>query len=192
MALWVVFGHSLASLPAYSSRIPPTALNSYAVDVFIILSGFVIFFMLDNKNHNYIDYITQRFFRIFPIYLFAFLLSLLILNFTRETLLLADLSPGTDKRLSLINSFYENPLSHIISHITLLQGAVPNAVLKDAPYTVLGQAWSVSVEWQFYLVAPFIFIMLSNLCIRTNIYLTLFLSLIIMMSCKFFSGGFFW
>ncbi|MBC4671612.1 acyltransferase [Klebsiella quasipneumoniae] len=72
MALWVVFGHSLASLPAFSTRIPPTALNSYAVDVFIILSGFVIFFMLDNKKQVYSDYITQRFFRIFPIYIFAF------------------------------------------------------------------------------------------------------------------------
>ncbi|MGK7034473.1 acyltransferase family protein [Klebsiella pneumoniae] len=65
MALWVVFGHSLASLPAFSTRIPPTALNSYAVDVFIILSGFVIFFMLDNKKQVYSDYITQRFLEFF-------------------------------------------------------------------------------------------------------------------------------
>ncbi|HEN5160598.1 acyltransferase family protein [Klebsiella pneumoniae] len=191
MALWVVFGHSLASLPAFSTRIPPTALNSYAVDVFIILSGFVIFFMLDNKKQVYSDYITQRFFRIFPIYIFAFFLSLLILNFTQETLLSADLSPGTYKRLLLIESFYERPLAHILAHITLLQGVIPNGMLKDASYTVLGQAWSVSVEWQFYLVAPFIFFMLSNLGSRRNIYFTLFLSLAIIMVCKFFSSGFF-
>ncbi|SUQ57121.1 O-acetyltransferase OatA [Raoultella terrigena] len=191
MALWVVFGHALASLPALNSRIPPTALNSYAVDVFIILSGFVIFFMLDNKKQLYSVYITQRFFRIFPIYLFAFLLSLLALDFTRETLLLADISPGTEKRLSLIDSFDKYPLYHVLSHLTLLQGLIPNGILKDVAYTVLGQAWSVSVEWQFYLVAPFIFLILSNLDVRRNIHFTLFFSLILIVIGKFFSGGFF-
>lgn len=84
MALWVVFGHSLAALPLINQHVPPTALNSYAVDVFIILSGFVIFFMIDNKRQPYFQYITQRFFRIFPLYLLVLVASTILINFTRD------------------------------------------------------------------------------------------------------------
>ncbi|HEO1574281.1 TPA: acyltransferase [Klebsiella aerogenes] len=79
MALWVVFGHSLAALPIINKHLPPTALNSYAVDVFIMLSGFVIFFMIDNKRQPYLQYIVQRFFRIFPLYILVLVISIILI-----------------------------------------------------------------------------------------------------------------
>ena len=46
-------------------------------------------------------------------------------------------------------------LPHLFAHATMLHGAVPNALLDSAQYSFVPPAWSVSLEWQFYLVAPF-------------------------------------
>ncbi len=50
MSLWVVIGHSLGCLPQLRGGVSPTLYNIFAVDVLIILSGFVIFFMINTKN----------------------------------------------------------------------------------------------------------------------------------------------
>jgi peptidoglycan/LPS O-acetylase OafA/YrhL len=44
----------------------------------------------------------------------------------------------------------------LLSHVTLLHGAVPQTILPDSARTVLAPAWSISIEWQYYLLAPFI------------------------------------
>jgi peptidoglycan/LPS O-acetylase OafA/YrhL len=36
----------------------------------------------------------------------------------------------------------------------MLHGTVPEVLIKDAPGAFLVPAWSISLEWQFYLVAP--------------------------------------
>ncbi|PLM49786.1 hypothetical protein CWN29_27610, partial [Klebsiella pneumoniae] len=109
MALWVVFGHSLAALPLINTHLPPTALNSYAVDVFIILSGFVIFFMIDNKKQPYLQYITQRFFRIFPLYILVLIVSIILIGFTRDVFLLYPEAHATTRRIALIDEYLEYP-----------------------------------------------------------------------------------
>ena len=40
MALWVVIGHWATSVPLSFAPLPPKLYNAYAVDVFIMLSGF--------------------------------------------------------------------------------------------------------------------------------------------------------
>lgn len=46
-------------------------------------------------------------------------------------------------------------VAHTLAHLTLLYGLLPKEVLPDATGTLLPPAWSISLEWQFYLVAPF-------------------------------------
>jgi peptidoglycan/LPS O-acetylase OafA/YrhL len=46
------------------------------------------------------------------------------------------------------------PLQHIGLHVLLLNGIVPSTWLPNAGSTFLAPAWSLSLEWQFYLVAP--------------------------------------
>lgn len=53
--------------------------------------------------------------------------------------------------LSLIN-FEPN----IFTHILAIQGLIPTQFLPQGEYAFLGQAWSISLEWQFYIIAPFI------------------------------------
>jgi peptidoglycan/LPS O-acetylase OafA/YrhL len=44
-------------------------------------------------------------------------------------------------------------LPEVLAHLTMTQGLFPNAVLPDVWVSFLGAAWSLSTEWQFYLLA---------------------------------------
>ncbi|HED4022120.1 TPA: acyltransferase [Klebsiella pneumoniae] len=62
--------------------------------------------------------------------------------------------------------------------------------MKDSAYTIVGQAWSISVEWQFYILAPFLFFLASHLRSPRNI-IVLFLIAVFMLVFGFYlSGGF--
>jgi len=45
-------------------------------------------------------------------------------------------------------------VSHAFWHLTLLNGILPGHLLSDATVTLLAPAWSISLEWQYYLAAP--------------------------------------
>ncbi|HBS6040819.1 TPA: acyltransferase [Klebsiella aerogenes] len=190
MALWVVFGHSLAALPIINKHLPPTALNSYAVDVFIMLSGFVIFFMIDNKRQPYLQYIVQRFFRIFPLYILVLVISIILIIFARDVFLLFPEAHATTRRIILVDEYLKHPTAHLLAHLTLLQGVIPDFLLKDSSYTIVGQAWSISVEWQFYLLAPLLFFLASNLRLKRMILFVFFITMFMFLLSLYFGGGF--
>jgi peptidoglycan/LPS O-acetylase OafA/YrhL len=163
MALWVVLGHVLAALAPLFGSFPNNLYNSYPVQVFIILSGFVIFAMLDRGPQSYPRYIIGRAFRILPVYWVALLVSIISLPIVTEILHASPHGVATDGRIQIIEIAQSNLFFHILAHIPLLQGVLPTSVLPYASLTLVGQAWSLTVEWQFYLVAPLLFLMLTSL-----------------------------
>jgi peptidoglycan/LPS O-acetylase OafA/YrhL len=151
MAWWVVIGHISIAL---GWTLPLINRNSLAVDVFIILSGFVIAGLIDRRNEAYLPYITRRVFRIFPLYLVALFASAALLH---VQLVAWETLPQTGSnigRASLAKYALSDFPTHLAVHLPLMQGLVPNDVLPLAPFTIIGQAWSVSLEFQFYLIAP--------------------------------------
>ncbi|CAI0896818.1 acyltransferase [Serratia marcescens] len=163
MALWVVAGHAYEAIPTMNKVIPITLLNDFAVDVFIVLSGFVIFNLLNKSKVSYKKYITQRWMRLFPIYLVVLAASISSMYFYRDILTIAPFSPSTEHRIYQVDTYLSNQFSHLIPHLFLLQGIIPERVLPLAGTTIVGQAWSASVEWQFYLIAPMLFVFFSKL-----------------------------
>jgi hypothetical protein len=89
LALWVVVGHILPSAGILDTALGPfkfVAKGEYAVDVFIIMSGFFIFYLLDTAQEKYRPFIIRRFLRLFPAYFVCLIISILMINVSVETL----------------------------------------------------------------------------------------------------------
>lgn len=155
MAWWVVIGHAI-QLCGLSAAFPRIAVQGYhGVSVFIILSGFVITHLLLEKKEAYGPYLTRRAFRIFPIYWFCLAFAILILPAYNE-IYQGDWVQGLEMRLARQIATDENFATHVALHIPLLHGLVPDTILPFSSSALLAPAWSLTLEWQFYLVAPFI------------------------------------
>lgn len=121
-------------------------LSKFAVDMFFIVSGFLIFWSFDNdqnKNHFYI----KRFFRIFPLYAFLIIL---------QTLFFIGFSDGSFTEIFkyfISNILFLNFLSPSVS--TTLNGLEVNAIN--------GSLWTLKNEVIFYIFLPFIFILYKKL-----------------------------
>jgi peptidoglycan/LPS O-acetylase OafA/YrhL len=127
-----------------------------AVHVFIILSGFVIAHLVLERPEPYGAYLTRRFMRIFPVFAITCFVGYFA-NDLQATMLSQDFGDrGFAAVLSNIaasNHDYFWP--HVMTHLTMLHSAISNAVLPFSEYAFNMPAWSISLEWQFYLIAPF-------------------------------------
>jgi peptidoglycan/LPS O-acetylase OafA/YrhL len=130
--------------------------------VFILLSGFAIAALIDKKPEGYGLYITRRAFRIFPVYLFYLALSVLLANFALETWLNAPAGVMQAARIKIATDTIAYWPWHIAAHLLAVHGLVPPRLLPSTDYAFLGQAWSISLEWQYYLIAPFFIALLTT------------------------------
>jgi peptidoglycan/LPS O-acetylase OafA/YrhL len=139
-----------------------------AVMIFIILSGFVITHLIVTQEEPYRVYIARRALRIYPIYLLALLLGIGTTFLTFKTFLGADGSPDP-AALAIIDYPQINNLLldrvqvhgpayflHLLSHLSMLHGVFASTFLRNSEFMFLAPAWSLSLEWQFYLVAPLV------------------------------------
>jgi peptidoglycan/LPS O-acetylase OafA/YrhL len=166
MAIWVLLGHCGNYLGHYLGQQPPAwmkvvLLTSTPVEVFIVLSGFVIFELLrSDPAVGYLPYIARRARRILPVYFFAVALATLCMGLRGEGFVAAPWRTAEELATSMarLNATRLDFGWHLLSHATLLHGLVPESWLANAPYALLAPAWSLSLEWQFYLLAPLLFV----------------------------------
>jgi peptidoglycan/LPS O-acetylase OafA/YrhL len=110
----------------------------FAVSVFFVLSGLVLFLQVEGERVNYVGFVVRRAFRIFPTCIFAVTASYLIyLLWTPEPLI---------SRGDWFNEVSWPP------------GIQPDAylhhLLLDGPDRLLGPIWSLVIEWRASLVFP--------------------------------------
>jgi peptidoglycan/LPS O-acetylase OafA/YrhL len=156
LALWVVFGHLAATVTETN------LFNPYAVDIFIILSGFSIAAMIDKKQEPYGLYLSRRILRIFPTYLLFLILSVAAARLYLTTWQFAPQTSMRDARIYLAQESLAHWPIHLAIHLTGLQSLVPPTFLPGSDFAFIGQAWSLSLEWQFYLIAPFLVSFVSS------------------------------
>lgn len=156
LAVYVMLGHTAPFLP-----LPPLAgrvveaLVSHglaAVDVFFALSGLVIVQSLARFEGRAGPFLAARAWRLLPVYFVALALSILILAGPAPFPLMPWVHPGNVEFQVWEGALPSHFGAHLLAHLTLAQGLLPRHALPDAAFSLLGPAWSLSVEWQFYAV----------------------------------------
>jgi peptidoglycan/LPS O-acetylase OafA/YrhL len=162
LAWAVVCWHLVQGLGIASSRGPMLWFyyaGDAAVMTFIAISGFVITGLVVDKAEPWTRYIVRRGFRIFPVYLVIFSFALFILPYgyaaaTQVSWAGPDFGYWQEMLGGSIAAVDARPVEQLALHYTLMQGVVPDSIWPATSTAVLGPAWSLSLEWQFYLVAP--------------------------------------
>lgn len=117
LATWVLVYHAFAITGVQLSPGTWELLNgAHAVNVFIIISGFVITMLIVSAYTTYVEFISRRFLRLFP----AFAIFVLCAIIVAELGLMPKRYTSDDFSL------------HLTGHILLLHGAVPTNVLTNA------------------------------------------------------------
>lgn len=151
-AVWVFISHAVLI-----AELPRSILNngSWGVDLFVVLSGFVITLLIIKRPEPYGGYLFRRFMRLYPLYLIALALGLATYHLYGPVI--GESWFGTPAR----DNFFQrgaviaaNLPTHLALHLTMLHGAVPDALVPLAALAISGPLWSISLEWQFYLIAP--------------------------------------
>ena len=150
LAVYVMLGHALplTIAPAWAQSL--ASHGEAAVDLFFALSGLVIAFSLQRFGGFFRPFIVARARRLLPVY-FLVLAASIALGTLGDPLQYIPWA-GTPAR-DIVFAALPRPLwVHILAHVTLLHGVIPQPVLPYAYVTLLGPAWSLSTEWQFYLL----------------------------------------
>lgn len=153
LAMYVLIGHMapFAVLPAWVQSL--VSHGSFAVDLFFVLSGLVIAQSLQALAGQAKPFLIARAARIFPVFLPVFALSVAVQTVSCgfEWMPWVD---GTGPAGGICTSNWPHTwLAEIAAHLTMTHGLFPYLVLPSVWVSFLGAAWSLSAEWQFYILA---------------------------------------
>ena len=166
LAVWVVVVHLLPAAGLEPEGLGPfKALfnEKIRVQIFCIMSGFVIFMMMSARHEPYFLYLRRRLQRILPAFLLAFALSILMAGIAYQALTQADFDSAHNAgRIGILDQSFLYWPHHILTHATLIHGLIPESWLPLGSYAFLGQGWNVSTEFQFYVIAPVVFFFLHQ------------------------------
>jgi peptidoglycan/LPS O-acetylase OafA/YrhL len=161
MAWWVVFDHAMFFTGGGQWLIGHPLSRALgggelAVQVFMIVSGFVITHLLVVKQEPYGAYITRRWFRLVPLFLAMLILAIITRSLYEIAFIQNPWTSGGQGRIDRLAAEGQSWPIYILLHLSLLHGFIPDSLLKYSSSAFLAPAWSLSLEWQFYLIAPFL------------------------------------
>ncbi len=153
LAVYVLLGHMapFAVLPDWLQAV--LSHGQAAVDVFFILSGLVITQSLLHAASGPRQFLILRAARIFPVYVPVFALAVLLEPWSCGFDRMPWIGPDDAARTICVTSWPDFWVPEILAHLTMTHGLFPDGVLKHVWVSFLGSAWSLSTEWQFYLLA---------------------------------------
>ena len=160
-AFWVFFYHlEMACI----SKSPPWGVGGIAVDVFMLLSGFLMAHHWNNREGKFEgfwnqtkDFYVRRFFRIAPLYYLLLTIALVggELFYNSKVFVNSIVPPPWAVH---IPNYGDVGLWDILAHYTFAFGVIPKYV-----NTNILPDWSISLEVQFYLIFPFLMIGIKRL-----------------------------
>lgn len=153
LALYVLLGH-MAPFALLPGRVQSAVSHGgAAVDVFFVLSGLVIVQSLEHSGGRTGPFLAARVARIFPVYLPVFACAVLIQPLSCGFEHMPWLAWDNPAHSICVSGWPHRAGGEIAAHLTMTHGLFPYAVLPDVWVSFLGSAWSLSTEWQFYILA---------------------------------------
>jgi len=153
LALYVMASHTLpfAAVPGWIAA--PFAHGGAAVDMFFVLSGLVIVRSLPGFAGRPGAFLRARVLRIFPLYLLALAAALALRPWDHGIAAMPWIGPDSPARVLVSDGWPDAAGWEIGAHLLMLHGMFPDGVAPYLWVRFLGPAWSLSTEWQFYVLA---------------------------------------
>jgi peptidoglycan/LPS O-acetylase OafA/YrhL len=153
LAVYVMLGHMapFAAVPGWLAA--PLSHGGAAVDVFFMLSGLVIVGSLDTFAYQPRPFLIARVARIFPVYLPMLALAAAVQPLPTGFARMPWIGPDSPARAIWSSGWPASWPADLTAHLTMTHGLLPNGVAPDIWVSLLGAAWSLSTEWQFYALA---------------------------------------
>lgn len=156
LALYVTLGHMAPFAPFPGWLQSGLGHGGAAVDVFFMLSGLVISQSLERLHGDPRRFLLARVVRLYPVYLPVLAVAIAIEPLSCGFDLMPWIAAGDPARDICSSRWPTDWAAEITAHLTMTHGLFPNGVLPDVWLSFLGAAWSLSTEWQFYLLAALI------------------------------------
>jgi len=119
------------------------------VDIFFLISGYLITKILLDKKINFLDFYERRARRILPaLFFFLFVTTFVVYYFYLDTKILKDYALSLFSNILFISNFF---FSQKINYFN-----------NDNAFHPLLHTWSLSVEEQFYIIFPIIIFIFSK------------------------------
>ena len=156
LAVSVIFCHCFAIFYGYEKFLhtepfmvwsnQQISIGSVAVDLFFIISGFLIVKSFENSE-NTIEYFKKRILRIYPGFTVAFLFSIFLIGF---------FGSGMVYNLQGYHNYFSNLYKkQELVHLITLQGPYQRMFFKDAPEPGVNDSlWTIQFEFICYLLVP--------------------------------------
>ncbi len=157
LASWVLLHHMVVYTGFDLNALPWRLLVRHGqepVAVFFVLSGFAIARSLFARPQPLPSFLLARVWRIYPVYVIALALGVATWWLAPPLARMPWRDPA-GPHLEHWSARQVGPLwLHLLLHLTQLHGLLPGAFLPGADTTLVPTAWSLSTEFQFYLLAP--------------------------------------
>lgn len=160
-AMWVLVGHCLL-LTGW--RVPILGEPDLGVDLFIMLSGFLMVFHYQlrqdkepwQRPETWLKFWTRRYFRIAPLFYVMLFLALALGPYLYESRTVID--DFLLRSHQAPERYLDSGLKNIVAHLLFLFGLLPNFAYR----TPLPD-WSLGLEMQFYAVFPAVMLLVRRL-----------------------------
>jgi len=166
-------GLAILLVVLFHYEIYPFSGGFIGVDIFFVISGYLIGKIIENKDLNFLNYkkfLFKRVKRIFPGLFFLLFFSFLFFSFLLSPEHLIDFSKSLISNLLLIPNFYFWTESNYFD--------------VSSYYKPLLHTWSLGVEYHFYLIWPLLVWIIKDL-FKDKFFLNLFFIVFIISSLVF-------